>query len=301
MFHFKTYTAVTLIGLLAACGGGGAGTSGGGGSPSTIFTYQALVSTVPGTSTIVAAGLTQSDPSGLADGTDLVSGTLDRASRALTINGIVVSGVFETTSGSWTDGTATVSPSKLAIFANTNTYDFFVPVTVAQGDFESQYILGVVSRTQDLPTEPGSQQTEITYSGVARVESILGRDGTAAGTAIGSDGRLSLTADFANGLVDVVIDQLVNADMPFDTVRIDDLVVDTGSDATFARNGTGFITFANGEEAFSPSLGTSTSESASGAFFGGAVNEIVAPVEAGGVFTVNGENGNTIFGIFAAD
>lgn len=50
-----------------------------------------------------------------------------------------------------------------------------------------------------------------------------------------------------------------------------------------------------------PFLGATTTESVSGAFFGGAVNEIVAPSEAGGVFTVNGENGNIIYGIFAAD
>ena len=290
MFNFKTYTAVTLIGLLAACGGG----SGGGGAPRTVFNYQTLESVVPGSSTIVAVGLTQSD-TGLPDGTDLVSGTLDRVSRKLSIDGVVVDGVFQTASGSWTDGTTTVSPSNLAIFANTATYDFFVPVTVEQGGLESQYIFGVVSRTQDLPTSPDT--TAFTYNGVARVDGILGSDGIARGTAIGSDGRLSLTADFARGLVDVVINRLNDTGMPFDTVRIDNLVLSTGFNATFERNGTGFITFEGG----TPSLGASTTESASGAFFGGAVNEIVAPSEAGGVFTVNGENGNVIYGIFAGD
>ena len=291
MFNFKTYTAVTLIGLLAACGGG----SGGGGAPRTVFNYQTLESVAPGSSTIVAVGLTQSDPSGLPDGTDLVSGTLDRVSRKLSIDGVVVDGVFQTASGSWTDGTTTVSPSNLPIFANTETYDFFVPVTVEQGGLESQYIFGVVSRTQDLPTSPDT--TAFTYNGVARVEGILGSDGTAPGTKIGSDGRLSLTADFARGLVDVVIDRLNATGMPFDTVRIDNLVLSIGNNATFERNDTGFITFEGG----TPSLGAPTTESASGAFFGGAVNEIVAPSEAGGVFTVNGQNGNVIYGIFAGD
>jgi hypothetical protein len=294
MFNFKTYTAMALIGLLAACGG----TSDGGGVPQTNFTYQALNNAVPvpGSSTIIAAGLTRSDTSGLPDSTDLVSGTYDRVSRELTIDGVVVDGVFQAASGDWTDGTTTLSPSDLAVFANTATYDFFVPVTVTKGD-ANQYIFGVASRTQDLPTDPGSQQTIFVFTGVAHVDGILGSDGTAPGTDIGSGGRLSLTADFARGSVDIVIDQL--QDMPFNRVRIDNLDVSTGINATFERNGNGFITFEGGTGA--PSLGASTTESASGAFFGGAINEIVAPSEAGGVFTVNGENGNTIYGIFAAD
>jgi hypothetical protein len=293
MFNFKTYTAMALIGLLAACGG----TSDSGGVPQTNFTYQALNNAVPvpGSSTIIAAGLTRSDTSGLPDSTDLVSGTYDRVSRELTIDGVVVDGVFQAASGDWTDGTTTLSPSDLAVFANTATYDFFVPVTVTKGGLANQYIFGVASRTQDLPT--ASQQTIFNFTGVAHVESILGSDGTAPGTDIGSGGRLSLTADFARGSVDIVIDQL--QDMPFNRVRIDNLDVSTGINATFERNGNGFITFEGGTGA--PSLGASTTESASGAFFGGAINEIVAPSEAGGVFTVNGENGNTIYGIFAAD
>ena len=288
MFHFKTYSAVIVIGLLAACGGGG------GGGPETVFTYQTLESEVPGTSTIAAAGLTQSDPSGLPDGTEVQVGTLDRAPRTLSIAGVIVDGIFQQSDGSWSAGGTTVSPSELSVFANTGTYDFFLPVTVDDGDFAGTYIVGVVSRTQDLPTTTGT----VDYTGQARVEGILGSDGVSPGNAFGSDGDLTLTADFANGLVDVVIDELYENGMPFDTVRVDDLVISSGANATFERTGTGFTSFANGLTPVDPDLGPSTTESASGAFFGGDPN---GPVEAGGVFSVNGANGNTIYGIFAAD
>jgi len=291
MFNFKTHTAAILIGLLSACGGSDT-------SPETVFTYQELASIVPGTSTIVAAGLTQSSQSGLPDITNLVSGTFNRVSRELSIDGIVVDGTLKA-SGDWTDGTTTVSPSSLDIFENTTTYDFFVPVTVTKDSFASQYIFGVASRTQDLPTDTSIQQTAFTFTGVANVQGILGSDGTAAGTAIDSDGLLSLDADFASGLVDIEIYGLSDEDMPFDRVKIVDLDISSGINATFGRNDDSFITFEGGDG--TPFLGATTTESASGAFFGGAVNEIVAPSEAGGVFTVNGENGNIIYGIFAAD
>ena len=291
MFNFKTHTAAILIGLLSACGGSDT-------SPETVFTYQYLASNVPGTSTIVAAGLTQSSQSGLPDITNLVSGTFNRVSRELSIDGIVVDGTLKA-SGDWTDGTTTVSPSSLDIFENTTTYDFFVPVTVTKDSFASQYIFGVASRTQDLPTDTSIQQTAFTFTGVANVQGILGSDGTAAGTAIDSDGLLSLDADFASGLVDIEIYGLSDEDMPFDRVKIVDLDISSGINATFGRNDDSFITFEGGDG--TPFLGATTTESASGAFFGGAVNEIVAPSEAGGVFTVNGENGNIIYGIFAAD
>jgi len=291
MFNFKTHTAAILIGLLSACGGSDT-------SPETVFTYQELASIVPGTSTIVAAGLTQSSQSGLPDITNLVSGTFNRVSRELSIDGIVVDGTLKA-SGDWTDGTTTVSPSSLDIFENTTTYDFFVPVTVTKDSFASQYIFGVASRTQDLPTDSSIQQTAFTFTGVANVQGILGSDGTAAGTAIDSDGLLSLDADFASGLVDIEIYGLSDEDMPFDRVKIVDLDISSGINATFGRNDDSFITFEGGDG--TPFLGATTTESASGAFFGGAVNEIVAPSEAGGVFTVNGENGNIIYGIFAAD
>ncbi|MEJ8562151.1 hypothetical protein QTO30_13570 [Yoonia sp. GPGPB17] len=287
MFHFKTYSAMMVIGLLAACGGGG------GGGPQTVFTYQTFENRVPGTSTIAAAGLTRSAPSGLPDGTEVQVGTLDREPRTLSIAGVIVEGELQS-NGTWLGSNGTiVSPSELAVFANTN-YDFLLPVTVDDGDFEGNYIVGVVSRTQDLPTDSGT----VNYTGQARVDVILGGDGATPGDAFGSDGELTLTADFANGLVDVVIDELNENGMPFDTVRIDDLVISSGANATFERTGTGFTSFASGLTPVEPALGPSTTESASGAFFGGDPN---GPVEAGGVFSVNGANGNTIFGIFAAD
>lgn len=295
MFHFKTCTAVTMIGLLAACGGGGGGSAGGGGGPRTVFTYQTFDSVVPGDSAVNAVGLTHSDPSGLPDGATTVEGDLDRTTRALTINGVSVE--FNEINGSWTDGTTTVSPSSLPVFANTATYDFFVPVTIEEGEFESTYIVGIASRTEDLQTYPDVGDTAFTYTGVAFVSGLLGSDGATAGTAFESAGDLTLSADFATGLVGVVIDSLDDGGIPFDTVRIADMAIGAGDTATFVLSGTG-ITFENKGNIFTPSLGASSTESAQGAFFGG---DAQGPVEAGGAFSVNGENDNTIFGVFAAD
>jgi hypothetical protein len=289
MFHLKKIGAVTAIGLLMACGGGGGG-------PQTVFTYQDIDSTVPGSSTMVAAGLTRSDPSGLPDGTTVATGTLDREPRTLSINGVVVNGVYQQADGSWTAGGTTVSPSTLGIFANTSTYDFFIPVIVDNGEFASNYIVGVVSRTEDFPTSGGA----VNYTGVARVEGILGGDGSTPGTGFGSDGTLVLTADFSNSLVDAVISGLSGANIDFDTVRINDLAISTGANATFASTGASAIVFEDGGGVVTP-LGADPTESASGAFFGGNPSGPDGPVEAGGVFAVNGDNGNTIFGIFAAD
>jgi len=303
MFHFKTYTAVTLIGLLAACGGGGGGgSSSGGGGPRTVFTYQTFDSEVPGDSDATAVGLTQSDPSGLPDGVTTIFGDLNRETRELTIDGVLV-GTFDEVNGSWTDGTTTVSPSDLAVFANTSTFDFFVPVTVTEaGGFASTYIVGIATRTEDLPTDPDAGDTSYTFTGVAHVGGILGSDGSTAGTAFESGGDLTLSADFQTGLVGAVIDDLTEGGIPFDTVRIADMVIGTETSATFERTGTGFVTFENDGDAVTPSLGASTTESASGAFFGGATaGNVERPAEAGGAFSVNGENGNTIFGVFAAD
>jgi hypothetical protein len=290
MFHLKTIGAATTIGLMAACGGGGD-------SPQTVFTYQDFNSDVPGTSTVAAVGLSQSDPSGLPDGTAVDIGTLDREPRTLSINGVIVDGVYQQADGSWTANGTTVSPSTMDIFSNTSTYDFFVPVIVtASGGFASNYIVGVVSRTEDFPTTAG----EVTYNGVARVEGIVGGDGSTAGTSFGSDGTLVLTADFSNNLVDAVISGLSGANVDFDTVRINDLAISTGANATFASTGASAIVFEDGGDTVTP-LGADPTQSASGAFFGGNPSGPDGPVEAGGVFVVNGDNGNTIFGIFAAD
>lgn len=289
MFHFRTYGAVTVIGLLAGCGGGG------GDGPATVFNYQNFDSRVPGNSTIAAAGVTRSDASGLPEGTTVEIGTLDRQPQTLSIAGVIVDGIFQQTDGSWSAGGTTVSPSQLDVFANTNTYDFFLPVTVTDSaGLADNYIIGVVSRTQDLPTTSGS----VDYTGQARVDGVLAGDGATAGQSFGSDGTLTLTADFAGGLVDVVISELNNAEAPFDTVRINNLAISSGTNATFERTGTGFTSFTDDGSAYDPDFGGSTTESASGAFFGGNSG---GPVEAGGVFSVNGANGSTIFGIFAAD
>jgi hypothetical protein len=288
MSHFKTYSAVTVIGMLAACGGGGDD------GPQSVFTYQSIDSTVPGTSTIAAVGLTQSE-SGLPDGSTVKIGTLDREPQTLSIAGVIIDGIFQKSDGSWKAGETTVAPSELSSFSNTATYDFFVPVTVAvEGQsFQSNYIVGVATRTQDLPTG-GS----VNYTGQAYVEGIFGNDGTTPSTSVSSDGKLALNADFASGLVDVVINELNDPDITFDTVRLDKLKLSSGANATFSRTGTGFVSYENDNADFNPPLGTSTTESANGAFYGGDAD---GPVEAGGVFNVIGENNSRIFGIFAAD
>lgn len=282
-FQLKTYGAFAAVALLAACGGGGDG-------PKTVFTYQTFGSEVPGTSTIAAAGLTRPSVDEYPDGTAVEVGTLERGTiSVLNIAGIIASGA-EGPDNVWTDGTTTVAKSDILV----GNFDFLVPVTVTGGGGAGTYIVGVVSRVEDLPTTtPGT----FIYSGTARVEGILD-SGSATPNSFGSDGELTLSAKFEDSLVSLVIAQLNDAGMPFDTVTINDLAISTGANATFASNDGSTFAFANGSTPYTPDFGASFNESASGAFYGG---DAIAPSEAGGAFAVVGANGNTIYGIFAAD
>lgn len=288
-FPLKTFGALSACALLAACGGGG------GGGPQTVFQYQTFDSTVPGDRKIAAAGLTRPTANEYPDGTVVEVGTLTietDGTNILDIAGIITSGTKN--GDSWTSGTTTVAASP-TLFIDRN-FSFLVPVDVTEdGAAAGTYIVGVVARTEDLPTTGG--KVSFTYSGSARVEGILD-SATATPVNLASNGELALTADFGNDLVDVVISQLTQNSIPFDTVTINGLSISSGPDATFANTASSRFQFEKNGETYLPDFGGDATESASGAFFGG---DGTAPSEAGGAFSVNGTNGNTIFGIFAAD
>ncbi|WP_019955934.1 hypothetical protein [Yoonia vestfoldensis] len=278
-FPTKTFGACAAIALLSACGGGG------GGGPQTVFTYQTFGnSAVAGESTLAGVGIVQGE-GGVATNTVIEIGTLDRQSRQLTIGDVVIDGVFDENQRTWTDGTTFVSESRL--FASDN-FQFMIPVQVSgiNGGSDAPYIIGVVSRTQDLPAGG-----TFIFAGRAQVSALLeGQEGRADRT-----GNMTLTSNFQTDLVDVTISGL-DGGLSFDEVRLNGLnVTNTNGNATFSG---GTITFRNGTEVVQP-IRNDPRPSASGAFFGG---DPSGPTEVGGVFTVIGENDiNNIFGIFAGN
>ena len=280
----RTLGAITMAALLSACGGGG------GGGPRTEFNYQPFDSTVAGQSRIAAAGLTRTDVDENPDGTEVRTGTLQREDRTLTVTldeAGQITGVFDADTESWTSGTTTVT----SYSALTGNFDFFIPVQVSvDGGASNPYVLGVVSRTEDLPASG-----TVVFTGSARVGANLSADGVSPNTYSESAGSLNLSANFGNDHVTATISGLTG--MPFTIVRMTNLQISGGSDATFALDGGSTVTFSNTGGAVVPFTGAGTVNSASGAFFGGDGN---GPVEAGGVFAVVGEDGN-IWGIFAAD
>jgi hypothetical protein len=283
-FSSKIMTTTAIIGLLAACGGGGS-TGSNGDRPQTVFTYQDINSRVTGTSDLAAAGWTRVDPSGRVTGTEVVSGTLSRPNQTLSINGIITSVTQDEITGNWRSGTTTVSESTVL----SGNFDFLLPVTVTEdGGLASQFIVGVVSRTQDFPEAGGGT---VGYTGSARVGGILNA------TSFESAGTLNITADFDNNLLDLVISELTENGIPFETVRINDLAIASSGNATFQNTGTTVFLFENSGGGYTPATGPNTSQSASGAFFGG---DAGGPAEAGGAFSFTGDTGD-IFGIFAAD
>ena len=284
--YSKHIGAAAICGLLAACGGGG-----GDDGPQTVFNYQTFDSTVPGESRVAAAGLTRTDPDGEYDGTEVVLGTLERASREITISvdhAGNITGVYNSNTQIWTD----VSGGK--VYANdalTGNFQFILPVIVEDSDgLDNSYILGVVSRTQDLPITPGIT----TYSGSAIVRGNMSPDGSQPNQSFQSAGDLGLAVDFTSRELTATISELTG--MPFETVELRQLEISSGSDATFSLGG-GSVVFLRDGSPYTPEIGTILTTDADGAFFG---IEEGSPAEAGGAFAVVGQTGN-IYGIFVAD
>ena len=144
----RTLGAIAMGVTLSACG------SGGDGAPQTVFNYQPFDSTVAGTSRIAAVGLVRLDGDAGPEGTEVVTGTLQREDRTLTVTldgAGQITGIYDADTEIWTSGDTRVS----AYPALSGNFDFFIPVQVAYGGqngFSDPYLLGVVSRTEDLPS-----------------------------------------------------------------------------------------------------------------------------------------------------
>lgn len=271
--------AALALAALGACGGGGGG-------PVTVFTYQTLDSNVPGDSELRALGFTR-DGDGNIISVDSRSGTLDREEDAINIAGLIVDDDGRT-GDTWTDGTTTVAPSSISAF--NGVYDFVLPVEVTDASGATTYLIGVASRFEDIPSG------NATYSGQSQVSGILGGGGSGA-SSFDASGNMTLTADFQNSLVDVVMGSLSGSGVPIDTVRLDNLAIsNTGGDAAFADSGSSTFSLTNGGSAVSL-VGTGASLDAAGSFFGG---DDDGPLEAGGTFVIEGDDG-VVFGVFIAE
>ena len=282
----RTLGAITMAALLSACGGGG------GGGPRTEFNYQPFDSTVAGQSRIAAVGLIRLDGDFGPEGSEVVTGTLQREDRTLTVTldgAGQITGVFDPDTERWKSSDTVV----MAYADLSGNFDFFIPVQVAYGGlngFSDPYVIGVVSRTEDLPSTG-----TFVFDGSAMVGANLSANTATTNSYSQSSGTLVLRGNFGSSHVNGTISGL--AGMPFTTVQLTDLQMSGGADATFALDSDSTITFSNGSGAVVPNTGDGTTNYASGAFFGG---DGSGPVEAGGVFAVVGEDGN-IWGIFAAD
>ncbi|NRB01090.1 MAG: hypothetical protein HRU32_14990 [Rhodobacteraceae bacterium] len=278
--------AVTLLASLAACGGSGSDDLGGGG-PNTVFTYQTFDSTVPGDSNVRAVGLDR-DSGGLVVSVDNLAGLLSRQNQSLRIAGLIVDN--DGISGNqWSDGSTTVTQINSAPF--TGQYDFFVPVTVNSGGFATPYLIGVVSRAQDLPSGGTAS-----FTGQSLVTAILSGAGTG-GSSFEAMGEVTLTANFAANTVSAVMSSLTGSGATFDSVEIGNMVIqNSGGDAVFASGAGTTFAASNGGGAVDP-IGTVSDIQATGAFFGG---DAQGPLEAGGTFNVVGADGQ-VFGVFAAE
>lgn len=264
---------------LSACNGSGDG-------PNTVFTYQPIDSTVSGDSTVRAVGVAQEAGNSIV--VKNMQGTLTRENQALEIAGLIVD-TDGSSRGVWSDGTTTVAASGAPAFSGV--YDYVLPVEVTSGGLTNTYLIGVATRHQDLPSSGSA-----TFTGQSIVNGILTGGGTGS-SSFEASGDLSLTADFAAGVVDVVMENLAGTGAPIDEIAIGGLsIVNGGGDAIFAADSQSTIQFESGGTVVTP-IGDPTSFDATGAFFGG---DESGPLEAGGAFQVDGTGGG-IFGIFVAD
>ncbi|PUB17070.1 hypothetical protein [Yoonia sediminilitoris] len=277
-----TKTLLTLAGctLLAACGGGGGGDDG----PRTVFTNQPLDSRVPGESTIAAAGVVQDPFSGRAANVQVVLGSLDRPTQELDLRELIENGE-QIGENAWRSGSQTVTPVEDGAFASSN-FAFLVPVNVTtDGDVAGTYIVGVVSRTQDLPSSGSA-----TFRGPASVSTLLG--GTGGASYAKASGDATITASFRNETVDLLVEDFSGDTMPFGSIEISDMQISNDSNATFASNGGSSYDIGSGDI-----VGENARLDAEGAFYGGDSN---GPAEAGGAFLIKGDDGE-VFGVFAGN
>ncbi|MXU66694.1 transferrin-binding protein-like solute binding protein [Oceanomicrobium pacificus] len=286
--RYRTLTAGAALLTLAACGGGGGGGSNG---PNTVFQYQTFDSTVAGTSNVTAVGL-EPGTGGVPQAAARHTGTMDRTNKALNIAGLIID-------SNGIQGDVWEGSGVTLVKANhpdlDGTYDYLVPVLASQNGGSTIYLVGVTTRSQDVPTRGSA-----TYSGQAVVGYITDVNNGSGGNAGSGGGNMTLTADFLNNNIDMVLSQLAMSGMTFNEVRINGLNIGNGAGggnrSQFSHGG-GTTVALRGGESLADVIGTTTSTQVRGTFYGG---ENGAPAEAGASFVVNGSDG-VLYGIAAAD
>lgn len=276
---------VAVLGL-AACGGGGGGgsntggTTASGGTATGGVTYRTLDDTATaGASNVQIAFVTRSN--GTPSSTTQATGTLDRPSQELTVNGVIVGGAR--TNDTWSEGNNRVS--KTTAGGLTGTYDFFAPVTVTQdnGVTTDVGVVGVQTAAGEMPTSGTA-----TFTGEANVTQIT--TGLGAGTT-NSAASLAVDVDFAANQADVKMTSVTGLgfdEMNILNARVNGAAIDeTGATVEFKTNGA----------AVTP-IGTQSGTSVDGSFYGLRASDSI-PEEAGGVFAVTGSSGS-VSGVFAA-
>lgn len=288
--------ATSALALLSACGGGGGGSSdplppaSGGGTPAPPPRYETLDSAAAKTSTLGGVALRSNGTSGALD----VVTTSGRTTHN-TGNTIITDGTYSLTDvdgfnggNALTDRISTITADLASGYEYATAYD----QSYQSGGvtYDSRGVAGVVISGSDMP-KTGSA----TYSGDAQAQVVVAAQGFDL-----SNGKSTVSADFATGRVDVTMTGFTATDQK--TGNAATAPIDTISATGMSISGNGFsggtVTTSNAGTTVNVT-GANTTTTAQGAFFGYDA-AASAPDEVGGLTLQKGDDG-IVTGGFIAD
>ncbi len=275
------FLSAALIALLAlsACGGGGGSDSGGGssGNAYTAFSQRDITrtSTIGGHVVIngSSAEIRQIQAS-LSHNEGALTGFTDGTNTLNDSDG--------DDAGTWTNGTITLQPSD----AQQGNYDYVALYNLVIDDGDGgPMIIGAITATSDIPTSGSA-----TFSGEAFID---GSTTDSSGPSLTSTGTATVNVDYS-GAVDLTITNV--SGVPYDTITVTGMSLNPSARNTFSG---GTLAIMNGSSDVTGDLiGTAPTLDAQGSFFG--ADGSGDPDEVGGVFAVEGANGEA-YGGFLAD
>ena len=266
-------SAVALI-TLAACGGGGTDGGGGGGGGGATFSDDIAFGDITSTDSanLIVLSLDASADSNISAVTS-ETGTLNRQGNTLS---------FGSVSGTISDDRTSVDLANGLITLEAAAENFAVRFDTSQDGKNTLGIVGVASRTADLPS------VSVTYTGDTVITVVSGTD------VFDLTGTAAITADFGAATQNVTTEltdlsgtrQPATGDQQVDVFNVGSLTI-AGSTVNGSTFSGGTATLDSEEFSLSGAVPTALE----GAFYG------PAGVEVGGVFVI--EDGSTrIFGDF---
>lgn len=257
-------------------------------------TYETLNSTAAKTSTLAGTAIQSNNTTGAVTRVD-TTGSLTHDTGAMTVN----DGTYTLTDADGFDGAGVLNDGAGGTLTSdgtqgfSGTYDYVAAYeqnyTSGGTGYSSVGIGGVATSAGDVPTAGSA-----TYTGEAAGQIVTATTGTDL-----NSGTSTVTADFANGTVDVTMTgfSAVNQATGAATVAPIDTITATGMTIAGNAFSGGTITTSNGGAAVDVT-GASTTKSAGGNFFGYDAT-ISAPDETGGVILLQGLGGTVAAGFIA--